>query len=98
MELLVDELELLGLSTTSAPTVKDLRKAFKKKSIIHLPEKHPDSPKAHSTFEKLNDAFVKVGFEMFLKFTRPPTVKTFASLCRQRIGFKLFVKLYLYYF
>ena len=64
MEMLVDELELLGLSSTSAPTVKDLRKAFRKKTILLLPEKHPDSPNAHSIFEKLNEAFVKVGFNI----------------------------------
>ena len=64
MELLVDELELLGLSTNSEPTLKDLRKAFRKKSILLLPEKHPDSPNAHSIFEKLNEAFVKVGFKI----------------------------------
>ena len=73
MELLVDELELLGLSTTSALTVKDLRKAFKKKSILLLPEKHPSSPNAHSRFEKLNDAFVMVGS---IEFTWQSTVNT----------------------
>ena len=53
------ELELLGLSTT-CPTLKDLRKAFKKKSILLLPEKHPDARNAHSKFEEVNCAFAKV--------------------------------------
>ena len=60
MDLLAEELELLGLPTTSPPTWKELRKAFKKKSILLLPEKHPSSPNAHSRFEQLNDAFLKV--------------------------------------
>jgi curved DNA-binding protein CbpA len=60
MELLTAELELLGLPPTSSPTLKDLRKAFKKKSILLLPERHPSAPNAHSTFEELNASFVKV--------------------------------------
>ena len=60
MELLGDELEHLGLPPTSSPSLKDLRKAFKKKSILLLPERHPSAPNAHSRFEELNASFVKV--------------------------------------
>ena len=60
MENIADDLELLGLSSSCLPTMKDLRKAFKKKSILLLPEKHPTTPNAHSRFEDVNTAFIKV--------------------------------------
>jgi hypothetical protein len=40
--------------------MKDLRRQFKKRSIALLPEKHPSLANAHSRFEELNAAFVKV--------------------------------------
>ena len=49
MNLLADELELLGQPSTS-PTWKELRKALQKKSNLFLPEKHPSSPNAHLGF------------------------------------------------
>ena len=54
------ELEILGLPTSAQPSLKDLRKAFKRKTISLLPEKHPGIANAHTRFEELNNSFVKV--------------------------------------
>ena len=40
--------------------LKDIKRAFKKKSLAMLPEKHPTVPNAHTRFEEVNSAFVKV--------------------------------------
>lgn len=52
---------MLGFNEDDTLDVKDLRKAFKKKSITMLPEKHPTVPNAHSRFEEIITAFVQVG-------------------------------------
>ena len=52
---------MLGFNEDDTLDVKDLRKAFKKKSIAMLPEKHPTVPNAHSRFEEIITAFVQVG-------------------------------------
>ena len=54
------ELEVLGITDGMSLTLKELRKAFKKKSLAMLPEKHPTVANAHSQFEEVNTAFVKV--------------------------------------
>ena len=51
---------MLGFNEDDTLDVKDLRKAFKKKSIAMLPEKHPTVPNAHSRFEEIITAFVQV--------------------------------------
>ena len=55
-----DELQLIGLPEKEDFNLKEIRKAFKKKSIMMLPEKHPTVPNAHTKFEEINAAFVKV--------------------------------------
>ena len=54
------ELELLGVGDDKDICLKDLKKAFKRKSLAMLPEKHPTVPNAHSQFEEINEAFVQV--------------------------------------
>ena len=54
------ELELLGVGDDKNISLKELKKAFKKKSLAMLPEKHPTVPNAHSQFEEVNEAFVQV--------------------------------------
>ena len=60
MEEIGKELEILGLDPAEAFAVKDVKKAYKKKATALLPEKNPDNLKAHSRFEDINEAFVKV--------------------------------------
>ena len=55
------EVELLGINDEKDFNLKELKKAFKKKSLTMLPEKHPTVANAHSQFEEVNEAFVKVG-------------------------------------
>ena len=54
-------LEQLGLTSLEGVSRKDLKKAFRKRSLALLPEKHPSLVNAHSRFEDLNSAFVEVG-------------------------------------
>ena len=43
--------------------LQELKRQFKKRSIALLPEKHPSYANAHSRFEELNAAFVKVNLD-----------------------------------
>ena len=60
MEKYQDELAVLGISEYSDVNLRDIRRAFKKKSLAMLPEKHPTVANAHTQFEEVNAAFVKV--------------------------------------
>ena len=60
MSNIVQDLEILGLEGIESLSVRDVKKAYKKKSVHLLPEKNPDNPKAHTRFEEINCAFVKV--------------------------------------
>ena len=40
--------------------LKEVKRHFKKKSMAMLPEKHPTVANAHTRFEEINSAFVKV--------------------------------------
>ena len=65
MENFRPKLDILGIANGENLTLKELRKLFKKKSLAMLPEKHPTVANAHSQFEEVNSAFVKVGFHRF---------------------------------
>ena len=54
------ELGILGIEETDSLTIKDVKKTYKRKAIQLFPEKNPDNSKAHSKFEELNSAFIKV--------------------------------------
>jgi DnaJ-class molecular chaperone len=56
----INELDLLGISNEKEIRLIELKKNFKKKSLAMLPEKHPTIANAHSQFEEVNEAFVKV--------------------------------------
>jgi DnaJ-class molecular chaperone len=60
MKEFLDELEILGIPEQTELNLKELRRAFKKRSIAMLPEKHPTVANAHTQFEEVNAAFVKV--------------------------------------
>ena len=60
MENAQPELAVLGITDGESLTLKELKKCFKKKSLAMLPEKHPTVANAHSQFEEVNTAFVKV--------------------------------------
>ena len=51
---------LLGLNENEKLDMRELRRAFKRRSISMLPEKHPTVPNAHSKFEEIITAFVQV--------------------------------------
>ena len=51
-----------GIQSDTLPPVKDLRKAFRKRSLAMIPDKHPTVPNAHSRFEEVNNSFVTVIF------------------------------------
>ena len=53
------ELSVLGIHDENV-NLKDVKKYFKKKSVQMLPEKHPSVPNAHTKFEEVNAAFIKV--------------------------------------
>ena len=53
------ELSVLGIHDENV-NLKDVKKYFKKKSVQMLPEKHPTVPNAHTKFEEVNAAFIKV--------------------------------------
>ena len=46
------ELDLLNIANDKEINLKELKKAFKKKSLAMLPEKHPTIANAHSQFER----------------------------------------------
>ena len=54
------ELNLLNIANEKEINLKELKKAFKKKSLAMLPEKHPTIANSHSQFEEINEAFTKV--------------------------------------
>ena len=60
MEGIKNEIKMMGLPENNAFSVKDAKKIFRKKSFSMLPEKSLGSPNAHSQFEELNAAFVKL--------------------------------------
>ena len=60
MEALKECLELIGLPSDHPFTAKDAKRVFRKKSYVMLPEKALGSQNAHSKFEELNKAFVKI--------------------------------------
>ena len=47
---------------------QELKKQFKKKSMLLLPEKHPSVANAHSRFVELNNAFITVSFLVSLGY------------------------------
>ena len=57
---IVTELEILGIEEGTEVNLRELRRAFKKKSLAMLPEKHPTIVNAHAQFEEINTAFVNV--------------------------------------
>ena len=67
-------LRVIGIHDENV-NLKDVKKYFKKKSIQVLPEKHPTVPNAHTKFEEVNAAFVKV-----LKFYRDQGESTYHLL------------------
>ena len=54
------ELELIGLTSERAVTLKEAKRCFRRKSHLLLPEKSLGAPNAHGRFEELNNAFVRV--------------------------------------
>ena len=70
-------LDLLGVSSENDLTVKELKKAFKRKSLSMLPEKHPTIANAHSQFEEVNEAFLKVKLR-----TDPKSYHIMCVVCR----------------
>ena len=61
MDLLKADFETIGVGEeVDNINLKDLKRAFKKKSLTMLPEKHPTVPNAHTRFEEVNAAFVRV--------------------------------------
>ena len=60
MEKYQDELTILGIPEHTDINLRELRRAFKKRSLAMLPEKHPTVANAHTQFEEVNAAFVKV--------------------------------------
>ena len=60
MEGLKECLELIGLPPDKSFTIKEAKRVFRKKSYALLPEKSLGNQNAHSKFEELNSAFVKV--------------------------------------
>ena len=73
----INELDLLGISNEKEIRLIELKKNFKKKSLAMLPEKHPTIANAHSQFEEVNDAFVKVF--TYLKIVRSILYKPILS-------------------
>ena len=55
-----DELAVLGILEQTDLNLRELRRAFKKKSLAMLPEKHPTVANAHTQFEEVNASFVTV--------------------------------------
>ena len=73
----INELDLLGISNEKEIRLIELKKNFKKKSLAMLPEKHPTIANAHSQFEEVNEAFVKVF--TYLNIVRSILYKPFLS-------------------
>ena len=55
-----NDLEVIGIEDVENFSLKDVKKAFKRKSVTMLPEKHPTVANAHTKFEEVNASFVKV--------------------------------------
>ena len=55
-----NELELIGFPSDKTFSLKEVKKAFRRKSHLMLPEKSLGAQNAHSRFEELNAAFVKI--------------------------------------
>ena len=55
-----NELELIGLPNDREFTLKEAKRAFRRKSHVLLPEKSLGTQNAHSRFEELNTAFVTI--------------------------------------
>ena len=60
MEELRSELELVGYISDKPLTLKEVKKAFRRKSHVLLPEKSLGAQNAHTRFEELNTAFLKI--------------------------------------
>ena len=60
MEELKSELELIGLASDRPLTLKEAKKAFRRKSHLLLPEKALGLQNAHTRFEELNASFLKI--------------------------------------
>ena len=60
MEELKSELELVGYISDKPLTLKEVKKAFRRKSHVLLPEKSLGAQNAHTRFEELNSAFLKI--------------------------------------
>ena len=56
------DLDILGVlgDLSSKTNLKEIKRCFKKKSLAMLPEKHPTVLNAHTRFEEVNAAFVRV--------------------------------------
>ena len=59
------ELDILGVTDEKEINLKELKKAFKKRSLAMLPEKHPTVANAHSKFEEVNEAFLEVSLYLY---------------------------------
>ena len=60
IDVIKNELELIGLPNDKNFTLKDAKRSFRRKSHILLPEKSLGTQNSHSRFEELNAAFVTV--------------------------------------
>ena len=54
------EIEIIGMASDKALTLKEAKRAFRRKSHILLPEKSLGAQNAHSRFEELNAAFLRI--------------------------------------
>ena len=55
-----NEIDLIGLPNARSLTLREAKRSFRRKSHLLLPEKALGAPNAHTRFEELNAAFVKV--------------------------------------
>ena len=60
MEELRGDLELIGMPSDKTLTLKEAKKVFRRKSHLLLPEKALGLQNAHTRFEELNAAFLRV--------------------------------------
>ena len=60
MEELRSDLELIGMPSDKTLTLKEAKKVFRRKSHLLLPEKALGLQNAHTRFEELNAAFLRV--------------------------------------
>ena len=54
------ELEIIGMQSDKPLTLREVKRAFRRKSHILLPEKALGAQNAHSRFEDLNAAFLRI--------------------------------------